>query len=140
MRKKQEDKSMVLSRQSELAKKMQEGLGYQKEYEWYSNTYKKSEKSYQHDKTIVYHQWKIDSGREISEKKIDYINSLKTDRQLARDTYQIAAAIQATKLMAQIDGILTKQNESVININNNTLNLEVVTTEELLKAIEKLKK
>jgi hypothetical protein len=139
MRKKQQDtKSMVMERQQALAVKMLEGLGFQREYDWYFGEYNKSEKCFQRDRTIIYRKWKLDNNKEISIRKMELIQQLYADRELARGYMQVGVSVQALKLIAQIEGILNKQNEPIVTINNNSLNFENVSTEDLIAAVKSI--
>lgn len=110
------DKTMVLERQSALATKMQEGLGYQREYEWYYNMYRKSEKTFQADRTIIHKHWKIAHNADMEIKKIELLQRIQADRELARSLGDSSSALSADKLNAQIEGFLNKQGEMNILI------------------------
>src|SRR4030042_1846552 len=129
-----DSKTVQLSRQAEFAKIMADGLGYHYEWEWYRNHYPNSEKTFQADKTIIYEQWKVDNAKDLDAVKMDILNKLLAARKRAIDLMDVKAEIQAIKLESEIMGILNRKGEVQVNVQNNILNLDSKSLEELFVA------
>lgn len=133
---KRNSKSAVLDRRAQLAKIMKEQAGYEHEYQWYWDNFKKSEKTFQSDKTVIYQQWIIDNQKDVVESKIDIIQELNMAKKRAIDGFDVKSEISAIKLKAQINGLINKQGEIIVNVNqintqNTTIDITSYSTDEL---------
>jgi arylsulfatase A-like enzyme len=125
------DKTMTLDRRAKLAEIMMDGRGYAVEYSWYHAMFGKSEKTFQSDRTIIHKQWKVTHNVDMEARRIELLQRIESDRQLARSLGDAGSALNADKLHAQIDGFLNKQGETAVTVQ--VLNVQGYTDEQLIQ-------
>lgn len=124
-------RAVVKARREEFANYMRHGLGYNRDWEWFRERYGLSKACFEKDRTAIYKIWREEMSKNINDVLADMINKLNSDRELAREFGQISAAVAATKVEAQLRGLISKQGEVVVNNNTLNLNLENFSVEEL---------